>query len=98
MYSLYVRTSNAGTGPDVQIKDLGNTILTSANWTELLRYCCGCPDVASGVFNPFQLALSEDLYNEITVSGLEWSKDGDITEPASGYHIFYALSISLPQN
>lgn len=91
--SLFVRTSAGGTGPDVFLRDLGVSILTSASWTELTESNSG--GFTGGQFSPETLASSIDLYDAITNGDLEASTDGVSNNlPASEYSPSTPLSLA----
>lgn len=83
---LFVRTGNAGTDPDFSIDDLGFTVIMSGVWLQL---DAGSPSesiiTSSGQFFPDELRNSQDLYDAITSSGLEWSIDGVIISAGLDY-------------
>jgi len=83
--SIFIRTGNAGTDPDVELADLGITIATSATWTELLAGDDGDPDAGNGQFTARELRDSVDLHTAITGGSVEWSKDGSAIEVASSF-------------
>jgi len=72
--SFFVRTSSLGSGPDHTIDDLGITIFSGSNWTNLLLYDSN--NFVGGEFTPESLSSSEDLYNAIKNGNLEASSDG----------------------
>jgi hypothetical protein len=88
---LYVRTSSAGTGPDVAIDDLGYTVVTGAGWTLLSSASPAAALGNSGQFTARDLRDSRDLYDAITGGNLEWSKDGSVVELAADYVADYHL-------
>jgi len=91
---LYVRTANAGTDPDILLEDLG-VIIASGDWTPLSGSTPAEPWAGSGNFTSVELRDSEDLYNQITASGLEWSKDAISLESPNDYKRDYMLVYDL---
>jgi len=91
---LYVRTGNTGTDPSVDVDDLGLTVPTASGW---LLISASDPDQAinspadDGQFNARRLRDSQDLYDAITTSGLEWSKTGILGERADAYIADYMI-------
>jgi len=77
MALFWVRTGSNGTGPDVDLDDLGITIATSASWTVLSEGSSSDPSVDGyGQFTARELRDSNDLSVEILAGNLEFSLDG----------------------
>ena len=91
MANLFVRTASAGTGPNVNVLDLGLTIVTSATWTLLNASGPGSALGANGTFSAREIRNSQDLYDAITGGSLEWSKDGSSIEAPADYVADYVL-------
>lgn len=93
--SLFVRKAGGAGGADVFIDDLGIFVPSGPTWLQLNA---STPDEALGAdgnFSARQIRDSQDLYDLIQASSLDWSKDGSTTEPNSDYRSDYILTIDF---